>query len=351
MPGLNSEGWTCPLPLRDYPRIVLGHGGGGKLTSELIENLFLPAFDNAALTSLGDATVLPNIGGRLAVTTDSYVVRPLFFPGGCIGDLAVHGTVNDLAMAGARPLYLTAAFILEEGLLLSTLGQIVRAMARSAREAGVKIICGDTKVVERGHGDGCFITTTGVGVVPEEIVFGPDQVKEGDLVVVSGTLGNHGVAILSVREGLDFGTTIESDTAPLYSLVVQMLASGASLRMMRDPTRGGLAATLNEIVGRMEFGIEIEESKVPLDSQVQAACELLGLDPFQVANEGKLVAVVAEEKSEELLQFMRQHPLGQKAAVIGRVTREYPGLVVAKTSLGGRRVISMPMGEQLPRIC
>lgn len=351
MPDLNPDLWTCPLPLRDYPHVVMGHGGGGKLSAELVEHLFLPAFRNESLARLGDAAVLPPVAGRLAFTTDSYVVRPLFFPGGCVGDLAVNGTVNDLAMSGAKPLYLSAGFILEEGLPLAELGRIVDRMSAAARAAGVAIVCGDTKVVDRGHGDGCYITTAGVGVVPDGVNVGIERAKPGDVVVVSGPVGNHGVAILCVREGLEFETRITSDTAALNGLVADMLSACPDLRAMRDPTRGGLAATLNEIAAASHVGIEIDEPAVPIDDEVRAACDLLGLDPLLVANEGKLVAVVPAGSAEKLLAAMRRHPLGTRAAVIGCMTDKHPKLVVARTGIGGRRIVSTPMGEQLPRIC
>jgi len=351
VPGVSLDNWTCPLPLRDYPHVVLGHGGGGKLSAELVEHVFVPAFRNDALSALGDAAVVPPVSGRLAITTDSYVVRPLFFPGGCIGDLAVNGTVNDLAVSGAKPLYLTAGFILEEGLPLTDLGRIVERMAAAARAAGVVVVAGDTKVVERGHGDGCFITTAGIGVVPDGFTFGPNQARPGDVVIVSGAVGNHGVAILSVREGLDFETMIVSDTAPLNGLVEDMLSACPDIRTMRDPTRGGVAATLNEIAGRSKVGIEITESRLPIDPQVRAACELLGLDPLLVANEGKLIVIASAESEAKLVDVMRRHSLGTHAVVIGTVIDQHPGMVIARTGIGGRRVVSLPVGEQLPRIC
>lgn len=352
MSELNPDVWTCPLPLRGYPHVVMGHGGGGKLSAELVEHLFLPAFRNPALAPLGDAAILlPTVPGRLAFTTDAYVVRPLFFPGGCVGDLAVNGTVNDLAVSGATPLYLSAGFILEEGLPLEHLGRIVQRMAAAARSAGVAIVCGDTKVVDRGHGDGCYITTAGVGVVPDGLNVGVNQARPRDVVVVSGSVGNHGVAVLSVREGLQFETVIESDTAAVNGLVRDMLAACPDIRAMRDPTRGGVAATLNEIAAMSNVGIEIDEARVPVDGEVLAACELLGLDPLQVANEGKLVAFVPVQSVEKLLEVMRAHPIGRRAAVIGTVTDQHPQMVIARTPVGGRRVVTLPVGEQLPRIC
>lgn len=344
--------WSCPLPLRDYPNIVVGHGGGGKLTAELIQHLFAPAFDDEALRRMGDAAVLPMNGARLAVSTDSFVVQPLFFPGGCIGELAVNGTVNDLAMMGARPCYLTAGFIIEEGLPLAQLGAIVERMAAAARAAGVRIVAGDTKVVDKGHGDGVFINTTGIGFVPDGVHIGPDRARPGDCVLVNGAIGDHGMAIMSVREGLQFEATITSDTAPLHGLVTTMLdAAPNAVHALRDPTRGGLAAALNEIAAASRVCIEIDERALPVNPHVQAACELLGMDPLYVANEGKLVAFVAEEAAEVVLTRMRAHPLGREARIIGRVIAQPAGMVFARTAIGGTRVIPMPLGEQLPRIC
>lgn len=351
MSGVDFSGWSCPLPLLDYPSVVIGHGGGGQLSAELVEHLFVPAFRNDELDELGDAALLPALEGRLAFSTDSYVVHPLFFPGGSIGDLAVHGTVNDLAMCGARPLYLSAAFILEEGLEMAVLGRIVERMAEAARDAGVRIATGDTKVVERGHGHGCYITTAGVGVVPAGLQIGPDRARPGDVVIVSGTIGDHGMAVMSVREGLQFETAIESDSAPLAGLVAVLLAAAPGVHALRDPTRGGVASALNEIAGRSKVGIVLEERAVPVRPDVQAACELLGLDPIYVANEGKLLAIVAEESAPAALAALRAHPLGAQAAIIGRVTDRHPGMLVAKTGIGGTRVIPMMLGEQLPRIC
>ena len=346
---------TCPLPLRDYPSIVLGHGGGGQLTAELIEHLFVPAFRNDVLEGLGDAAVLPPISGSIALTTDSFVVRPLFFPGGCIGDLAVHGTVNDLAMAGARPLFLTAGFIIEEGFPLDRLHAIAGAMATAAREAGVQIVTGDTKVVERGHGDGCYVNTAGIGAVRPDVRLAPRNARPGDAVIVSGTIADHGMAIMSVREGLEFESVIRSDSASLNGLVELMLETVApetsDVRVMRDPTRGGMGAVLNEIAAVGGIGIELDEPRIPIDSVTQSACELLGLDPMFVANEGKLVAIVAEPAAGRLVAAMRVHPLGANAAIIGRVTEANPGILVARTAIGGRRVIAVQIGEQLPRIC
>jgi hydrogenase expression/formation protein HypE len=352
--------FSCPVPLRDYPEVILGHGGGGMLSRELIENVFLPAFHNPLLDRLGDSTVLDldgpmaalgAAGGRLAFSTDSYVVRPLFFPGGSIGELAVNGTVNDLAMSGARPLVLSAAFIIEEGFSIAQLAVVAERMAAAARRAGVSIVTGDTKVVERGHGDGCYINTSGLGMVPASVAIGQEPIRDGDAVLVSGTIGEHGMAIMSVREGLEFDARIESDTAPLHGLVAAMLGACPGIRVLRDPTRGGVATSLNEIVARSASGIEIEETAVPVSPPVASACEILGLDPLHVANEGRLLAVVPAAAAAAVLEAMRRHEHGTGAEQIGRVVAEHPGMVVARTALGGRRVLPMPLGEQLPRIC
>lgn len=353
--------WSCPAPLRDYPTIVLGHGGGGTLSAELVEHVFLPAFGNPALDALGDASLLTldsaeagaEMGvGRLAMTTDAFVVRPLVFPGGSIGELAVNGTVNDLAMRGARPRWLSAAFILEEGLPMATLAALVARMAAAARAAGVEIVCGDTKVVERGHGDGCYVTTTGVGVVPPGVDVGPERVRPGDVILVSGTLGDHGMAIMSVREGLAFESEIVSDCQPLADLVAALLAAvpPGAVRALRDPTRGGLAASLHEIAGRSRVGVQLEEAAVPVAPAVAAACEMLGLDPLHVANEGKLVAFVDPAHAPAALAALRAHPAGRDAARVGVATAD-AGRLVARTPLGATRVLAPALGEQLPRIC
>ena len=343
--------WSCPLPLRDSPLIVLGHGGGGQLSAELVEHLFLPAFGGPPNGELGDAALIDVPPGRLAMTTDSFVVRPLFFPGGDIGRLAVHGTVNDLAMRGARPLFLTAAFILEEGLQVDTLGRVVQSMGEAARDARVTIVAGDTKVVERGHGDGVYINTTGIGVVPEGLTIGPRQARVGDAVLVSGMLGDHGMAIMSVRDGLTFEAPIVSDSAALHGLVAAMLATSSAIHVLRDPTRGGLASALNEVAAASRVGIELDEAAIPVRAEVRAACEILGLDPLLVANEGKLLTCVAPEAAAALLVAMRQHPLGRDAARIGDVVAGPSGRVTVRTTFGTRRVVPMPVGEQLPRIC
>lgn len=345
--------FVCPVPLRRYPQIVMGHGSGGQMMHDLIEHLFAPAFGEAAV---GDAAVfgLNNVmdkDGRLAYTTDTFVVSPLFFPGGDIGSLAVHGTVNDLAMMGARPLYLSAGFILEEGLLLDTLGQVVHSMAQAAREAGVRIITGDTKVVERGHGDGLYINTSGIGFVPAGVNPSPERVRAGDVLIVNGTLGDHGVAIMSRRAGLQFETEIGSDSAALNGLTAAILDVCPDIHTLRDLTRGGLAAAVNELARTAAVGMVVEETAVPVQAAVAGACEMLGLDPLYVANEGKLLAVVPPETADRVLAAMRSHPLGREAAVIGCVTEEHAGMVVGRTAIGSRRVIDLPTGELLPRIC
>ncbi len=349
--SIDFSDWVCPVPLRDYPQIVMGHGGGGKLSADLVEHLFVPAFQNAALASLADGAALTINGARLAFSTDSYVVRPLFFPGGSIADLAVNGTVNDLAMLGARPLFLSVGMIIEEGLPISTLGTLVEQMAAAARLAGVQIVTGDTKVVDKGHGDGIYINTSGIGVIPEGVQIAPQNARVGDAILVSGTLGDHGMAIMSVREGLEFETIIQSDSAPLNDLVQTMLTVTAAIHVLRDPTRGGIASALNEIARAAKVGVMLDDRRLPVRPEVAAACELLGMDPVYVANEGKLLAIVPPEDADALLEKMRQHPYGKDAALIGHVVAEHPGVVVSKTGIGGTRVVSMQIGEQLPRIC
>ena len=343
--------FSCPVLLPAGEQVLLGHGSGGKLTADLIRNVFLPAFRNAALEKLDDQAILEINGVRLAFTTDSFVVKPLFFPGGDIGSLAVHGTVNDLAMGGAKPLYLSAAFILEEGFPMEDLARVVESLERAAREAAVEVVTGDTKVVEKGSGDGLFINTTGIGVVPEGVRLSADQARPGDAVLLSGTLGEHGIAILAQREGLEFDSTIESDSVALHTLVAAMLAASRQIRCMRDPTRGGLSSALNEIAARSGVGIELREEAIPIREEVKGACELLGLDPLYVANEGKLVAIVAAEAAEALLAAMRAHALGSHAQIIGAVTQAHPRTVVMRTPLGTTRIVDMLSGDQLPRIC
>jgi hydrogenase expression/formation protein HypE len=343
--------WTCPAPLRDQPRVVMGHGGGGAMSAELVQHVFAPAYGGSVLAGLGDSAVVELGGARLAFSTDSFVVRPLFFPGGSIGDLAVNGTVNDLAMSGAKAAYLSCGFILEEGVELAVVNRVAEALGAAARAAGVDVATGDTKVVEAGHGDGVFINTAGIGLVPDGVDLRPQRVVPGDVVIVSGPVGVHGVAIMSVREGLEFGVEIESDCAALGGLVESMLAVTRDLHVLRDPTRGGLAAALNEIAAACGAGVVVQERAVPVPPAVANACAVLGLDPMYVANEGKLVAFVPREHADAVLAAMRAHPLGREAAVIGEAVEEHPGMVVARTGLGGTRVVDLPLGEQLPRIC
>ncbi|TQR86633.1 hydrogenase expression/formation protein HypE [Mycobacterium hodleri] len=350
--AIDPADWVCPLPLRETKRIVMGHGGGGILSEELIENLFLPAFGAGGPSR--DSAVLTVPAGRIAVSTDSYVVQPLFFPGGNIGDLAVNGTINDLAMSGAQPLGLTAGFILEEGLELELLGRIAQSMGKAADHAGVGIVTGDTKVVGRGSADQLFVNTAGVGVIPDGVDIGPERVRPGDDVIVSGNVGEHGVAIMSVRTGIDFGTVVTTDSAPLHGLVAAMLAAdegGHHIHALRDPTRGGLVASVVEIARAAGVGISLQESVIPVPDAVASACSFLGLDPLQVANEGKLVAFVDPAATEAVLAAMHAHPEGARAVVIGRVVPEHPGMAVGRTPFGTTRVIERELGEQLPRIC
>ncbi|MGB9375446.1 MAG: hydrogenase expression/formation protein HypE [Jiangellales bacterium] len=344
------ESWTCPLPLRDSPTVLLGHGAGGRLSAELVEHLFVPAFGGDP-DALGDSAVVEVGGARIAMTTDSFVVRPRWFPGGNIGALAVNGTVNDLAMVGAQPMYLTTGFIVEEGMAVDELGRLTAALGAAATEAGVRVVAGDTKVVDRGHGDGVFINTTGVGLVPDGVDIGPTNARPGDAVLVSGPIGLHGVAVLSVRDGLEFGTEIRSDCQPVNGLVAGLLAAGIDVHVLRDPTRGGVAASLNEIAASSRVGVQIEERSIPVPDDVRAACGFLGLDPLVVANEGKLVAFVPAEQAEQALAVLQADPRGQGATRIGTVVAEHPGVVVARTGIGGTRVVDLPLGEQLPRIC
>lgn len=350
MNGIVKKGYVRSL---DFKKgcIDMGHGAGGRASAQLIEELFLAAFDNEWLRQGNDQASFAAPSGRMVMATDAHVVSPLFFPGGDIGCLSVHGTINDVAMSGAQPLYLAASFIIEEGFALAELKRIVESMAQAAREAGVPIITGDTKVVERGKGDGVFIMTTGVGVVPPGIVIDGAGARPGDTILVSGTIGDHGVAIMSKRESLDFETEIKSDTAALHGLVAHMLAAVPGVRVLRDPTRGGLATTLNEISKQSGVGMLLEEAAIPVSSQVDAACEFLGLDPLYVANEGKLIAICAQEDADLLLATMRTHPLGANAARIGTVTEDPHGFVQMRTRFGGRRVVDWLSGEQLPRIC
>ena len=342
---------SCPAPLRSNDTVLLGHGSGGKLSAELIRDVFLPALHNPILARLDDQAIVNVNGQRLAFTTDSFVVKPLFFPGGDIGSLAIHGTINDLAMGGAQPLFLSAAFIIEEGFSMEQLRRIVASMRLAAVSAEVQIVTGDTKVVEKGKGDGLFINTTGIGLVAEGVDLSADRAIPGDRVLLSGSIGEHGMAILAQREGLGFETTIESDSAALHTLVSEILRVGQGVRCMRDPTRGGLSSALNEIAERSNVGIELEERVIPVREDVASACELLGLDPMYVANEGKLIAIVAAESADAVLWAMRRHPLGNQAQIIGTVTTANPSLVTMRTRLGTTRIVDMLSGDQLPRIC
>jgi len=346
---MHEGGFVCPLPLRQYPNILLAHGGGGRLGRDLLHHLFLPQFENPFLAPLHDGAVFQVAGASLAFSTDSYVVSPLFFPGGDIGRLAVNGTVNDLAMCGAKPLYLSCAFILEEGLRMEDLQRVIISCSLAAKEAGVLLVTGDTKVVEKGKGDLLFLNTSGIGIVQKPL--SPSQVRPGDAIILSGSIGDHGIAIMSVREGLEFEGEIKSDTASLYPLVERLLEACPNLHCLRDPTRGGVASTLNEIASAAGVGMMLEETAIPVRPEVQGACEILGLDPLYVANEGKLIAFVAREEAEKALAAMQSHPLGKEAVRIGEVVEANPGMVIMRTAVGGERIVEMMSGEQLPRIC
>jgi hydrogenase expression/formation protein HypE len=343
--------FTCALPLTTTETVLLGHGSGGKLSADLLRSIFLPALTNPVLERMDDQAVVEVAGIRVAFTTDSFVVNPLFFPGGDIGSLAVYGTVNDLAMGGARPLFLSAAFIIEEGLPLETLRRVVASMQSAAAAAGVQVVTGDTKVVEKGSADSLFINTSGLGVLRDGISLSADQARPGDSVIISGSIGDHGIAVMAQREGLEFETTISSDSAPLHTLVESMLSATTEIRCMRDPTRGGVSSTCNEIAARSHVGIELNERHLPVREEVRGACEMLGLDPLYVANEGKLVAIVAPEVAQDLVTVMREHPLGREAQIIGRVTVDNPGLVTLRSNIGTARIVDMLSGDQLPRIC
>ena len=348
-PSLSSL--SCPVRMPAADRVLLGHGSGGRLSADLFQRFFLPAFENPMLSRLDDQAIVKVNEECLAFTTDSFVVKPLFFSGGDIGSLAVHGTVNDLAMGGARPLFLSAAFILEEGLPFETLRRVVESFRSAAAAAQVEVVTGDTKVVEKGSCDGMFINTSGIGSVKPGLRLSADLARPGDRILISGPIGEHGIAILSVREGLEFENPVQSDTASLHFLVAEMLKTSEGIRCMRDPTRGGLSSSLNEIAARSGVGMTLEERSIPIREEVRGACEMLGLDPLYVANEGKLVAIVEPEAAEPLLDAMRRHPLGREAQIIGTVTAEHPGLVVMRTTLGTTRIVDMLAGDQLPRIC
>jgi hydrogenase expression/formation protein HypE len=344
-------GASCPLPITSTDRILLGHGSGGLLTGQLIEDVVLPSLGHDALEPLDDAAVLTVGGGRLAFTTDSYVVTPLFFPGGDIGELAVNGTVNDLAVSGARPLALSLSLILEEGLLIDELRRVLDSVRIAAARAGVRVVTGDTKVVGRGSGDKVFVNTAGIGVIADGVRLGSARIRPGDVVVLSGPIGDHGVTILTQRLGLQLDGDLRSDTAPLTGLTEAVLAACPDTHAMRDPTRGGLAAILVEIAQRRGLGVEVDEACVPVRDAVRGACELLGLDPLHVANEGRLVAFVPEHGAAAVVDAMRAHPLGREACRIGRVTTAHAGRVVLRTAIGGERILDLPFSEPLPRIC
>jgi hydrogenase expression/formation protein HypE len=342
---------SCPAPFTANETVLLGHGSGGKLSADLMRNVFLPALGNPILARLNDQAVVHIGDSKIAISTDSFVVKPLFFRGGDIGSLAVHGTVNDLAVGGARPLFLSAAFLIEEGFPIESLRRVVASMHRAADASGVMIVTGDTKVVEKGKGDALFINTTGIGLVPNGLELSADRARPGDLILLSGSIGEHGIAILAEREGLEFEGEIESDSAPLHGLCREMVTASTAIRCMRDLTRGGLSSALNEISIQSRVGIELDERAIPVREEVRGACEMLGLDPLYVANEGKLIAIVAPDEAEDVLRTMRQHPHGLHAAIIGRVTEALPGLVTMKTPFGTTRIVDQLAGDQLPRIC
>lgn len=354
MSGIDPDALACPMPLRDYPRVLLAHGGGGRLMHQLLGQLVLPAFDgpaNPALAERHDGARLTLGGARLAFTTDGYVVRPLVFPGGDIGSLAVNGTVNDLAMCGARPIALSVGLILEEGLPMATLARVLESMRRAADAVGVAIVTGDTKVVDRGKGDGLYVSTAGIGLIEHDQVIAPASVRPGDVVLLSGDIGRHGIAIMAVREGLAFETTIESDCAPLIGPVGALLAAGVTIRCLRDLTRGGLASALVEVAGAAGARIEVDEAAIPVAEEVRGACEILGLDPLYVANEGRFIAIVPEAMVAEALAALRAHALSAGATVIGRVEEAGDGVVTLRSLIGVARVVDLLSGEQLPRIC
>ncbi len=342
---------SCRIPITTYSEIVLAHGSGGKLSHQLMEKMVLSQFRNELLEPLHDGAIFSLGGERVAFSTDSYVVNPIFFPGGDIGKLAVHGTVNDLAMCGARPLYLSVGFILEEGTPIEEFWRVVQSMREAADTAGVMLVTGDTKVVDRGKADKIFINTSGIGVIPDGVNINPARAQPGDSIILSGQMAVHGIAIMSVREGLEFESEIASDTAPLNGIVETILGTTKDIHVLRDPTRGGITSALTEIAQAAKVGMLLDEASIPISEEVKGACEILGLDPLYVANEGKLLAVVAPDDSKRILQAMRQHPLGGNAAIIGEVTDEHPGFVMMKTRVGGTRVVDMLSGEQLPRIC
>lgn len=351
MKNININDLSCPLPKMDFDTVQLAHGAGGKLSADLIEKIFLPRFSNETLDKLEDQAILLVLGKRLAFTTDSFVVDPIFFPGGNIGDLAINGTVNDVAMSGAKPLYISIGFILEEGLPMETLHRIALSVEKAAKQSGVKIVTGDTKVVNKGSCDKIFINTSGIGIVPDGINISAGNIRPGDKIIISGTVADHGMAVMMTRENLSFQSQVESDTAALNGLVETMIGVSNNIRAMRDPTRGGVATTLNEFARLSKVGIQLYNNSVPVKPEVQGACEVLGIDPLYVANEGKLIAIVPEDIAEEMLAVMRSHKQGKDAQIIGKAVKENPGFVTMNTGLGANRIIDMPIGEQLPRIC
>jgi len=341
----------CPIPRSDYEHVLLAHGGGGKLTRDLIDRMFLPLLGNEILEQGHDGALLPPVKGELAMTTDSFVVDPIFFPGGDIGDLAVNGTVNDLLCCGAEPFYISLAFILEEGFLLQDLWKIVQSVAQAAKNAGVKIVTGDTKVVEKGKGDKVYINTTGMGRVMDGLDISPKRCRQGDVVIINGSLGDHGIAILTTRQGLELESPVISDTAALKDMMLDVFRNIPDIHVLRDPTRGGLASALNEICSSSGTGIRLQEDLLPLNGGVRGACELMGLDPLYVANEGKILVIVPAEEAEKTLSVMKKHDLGKDSRIIGKVIDEHPGILTMETSIGSTRIVDMISGEQLPRIC
>ena len=348
---LNILNQACPVPQSRYDSIMMAHGGGGKLSQQLIQQVFYKAFANEELLISHDGALLSINGSRLAFSTDSYVIQPIFFPGGNIGDLAINGTVNDLACCGAIPQYLSVGFILEEGFPISELERIAQSMKKAANDAGIKIVTGDTKVVERGKGDQVFINTSGIGLIPSDRNISPLNCQVGDVIIINGTIADHGIAIMSSRAGLEFETTIQSDSCALNGLVEEIFKASKNIHVLRDPTRGGVASALNEIAQSSKTGIVIEEEKIPVQEDVKAACELLGFDPLYVANEGKILVFVVADDAEKVIDAMKQHPAGKNAAIIGKVTSDYQNKVRMKTILGSQRFVEMMSGEQLPRIC
>ena len=351
MPEIDDPGFSCPLPISQYPQVMLAHGGGGKLMHQLIEQVFVPAFRNDLLGTRHDGAVFEIQGARLAMTTDSYVVRPLVFPGGDIGTLAINGTVNDLAMCGARPLYLSAGFILEEGLPMELLWRIVQSMRRAAEIAGIQLVTGDTKVVDKGKGDGIFINTAGVGVIEHSLTIAPGQIQTGDRILLNGDLGRHGIAIMAMREGLSFESEIESDCASLAKLVLHLIREGIEIHCLRDLTRGGLASALVEIAETATRQLHIQERDIPVREDVRGACEILGLDPLYLANEGRFLAMIPDRDSARALEIMRDYPGGETACLIGEVGEAASPRVLMKSAIGATRIVDMFSGEQLPRIC